>query len=58
MGISSWKVELKFIVKDILTKKGNHNQKKFGKAKVHKVKNKNTAKRCKNCLALTIKRPE
>ena len=57
-GFPVGKFELKLMVKDMLTKKGNYNQKKFRKAKVHKVNNKNTTKRCENYLTLTIKRPE
>ena len=44
-GFPVGKFELKLMVKDMLTKKGNYNQKKFRKAKVHKVNNKNTTKR-------------
>ena len=47
-GFPVGKFELKLMVKDMLTKK----------AKVHKVNNKNTTKRCENYLTLTIKRPE
>ena len=57
-GFPVRKFELRLMVKDMLTKKGNYNQKKFRKAKVHKVNNKNTKKRCENYLTLTIKRPE
>ena len=53
-GFPVGKFELKLMVKDMLTKKGNYNQKKFRKAKVHKGNNKNI-KRCENYLTLTIK---
>ena len=40
MGISVKNFELKLMVKDMLTKKGNYNQKKFRKAKVQFIKKK------------------
>ena len=40
MGISVENFELKLMVKDMLTKKGNYNQKKFRKAKVQFIKKK------------------
>ena len=39
-GFPVRKFELKLMVKDMLTKKGNYNQKKFRKAKVQFIKKK------------------
>ena len=44
-GFPVGKFELKLMVKDMLTKKGNYNQKKFRKVKVQFIKKRFTASR-------------